>query len=122
MQQPGIFNLALYRGDTATWRVVLYADAAGTIPVDLTGVVAAAEIRDKSAGNVVVELTCVVTLPNLIDVGITPAMWTGAPRSGVWDLQLTYPDSTVRTVLAGAVAVTPDVTDSALLAPPLVLT
>jgi hypothetical protein len=30
----------------------------------------------------------------------------------VWDLQLTFPDSSVKTVVAGVVTITPDVTDS----------
>jgi hypothetical protein len=109
---PGTYDLALYRGDSYGWRVRLWEDAAATIPADLTGVTVEAEIRDRSAGTFVVALDTVVTLPNIVDLAITPDMYATCPAKGVWDLQLTYADGTVRTVLKGAVAVTGDVTDS----------
>jgi hypothetical protein len=112
MQQPGVYDLTMYRGDSYRWRVALWQDTAATIPVDLTGATVAAEIRDKTAGTSVVTLGVVVTPPNVIDLEMTPASYEGCPTKGVWDLQVTYPDASVRTVLKGAVAVNGDVTDS----------
>ena len=112
MTQPGKYDLSLYRGDSFEWRFQLWEDEARTDPVDLTGATVAAEFRDKSGGLTIVAFRCVVTLPNIIDVFMDAAMWAGAPATGVWDLQITFLDGEVRTVVAGKVAVTADVTDS----------
>ena len=109
---PGKYDLTLYRGDTFELPFVLWEDEAKLTPVDLTDAIVKAEFRDKSGGLTVVAFTCVVTLPNTITVSMTSAMWVGAPSGGVWDLQLTFPDGEVRTVIAGKVTVTADVTDS----------
>ena len=52
---PGKFDLKLYRGDSYMWRVTLYSDTAGTVPIDLTGATVAAQFRDKPGGVVVVD-------------------------------------------------------------------
>jgi len=108
----GKYDLVLYRGDSYTRRVRLWEDDLKTDPVDLTGATVAAEFRDKSGGTNVVALDCTITLPNIIDVSITPDMWVGAPTSGAWDLEVTYASGAVITYLAGKVTVTPDVTNS----------
>jgi len=110
---PGSLPLALYRGDSSSWRFVLWADAGKTIPADLAGVVAKAEIRDKYAGANITPLVCAIEMPNVILVSMDAAASARLPAKGVWDLQLTYPEGAVATVLAGAVTVTADVTDSA---------
>ena len=114
---PGNLTLALYRGDSYAWTFVLWADADKTVPVDLTGVTVKAEIRDKPGGTLITPLALTVTLPNTIDAALDAASSALlAASGGAWDLQLTYPDGTVATVLAGVVRVTMDVTDSAALA------
>jgi hypothetical protein len=110
--KPGVFNLDLYRGDDYTWRVMLWNNTARTVPTDLTGATAAAEIRDKTAGSRIVTLGCTITAPNIIDVTMLSADWAECPTSGIWDLQVTSPDGLVRTVLAGTVKTTGDVVDS----------
>ena len=112
---PGKFNLDLYRGDSYAWRFILWADDAQTVPVDLTGATVAAEIRDKSAGTHIVDLDVVVTQPNIVDVAMTPTMYDTCPSKGVWDLQVAFADGQVHTPVAGAVTVTPDVTDSVVM-------
>lgn len=110
---PGTYDLALYRGDTYTWRFALWEDSDKTVPVDLTGAQAAAEIREQSAGTIVVALACTITEPNLIDVELNAGQWnTGIPTSGKWDLEIVMDSGAVRTVVAGKVKVTGDITHS----------
>ena len=113
---PGSYPLVLYRGDSAQWRFVLWTDAAKTQPADLTGVVAKAEIRDAPSGRKIVPLTCAIEAPNVITAALTAASAALLPAKGAWDLQLTYPDGEIATVLAGPVTVTPDITDSGFVA------
>jgi hypothetical protein len=109
---PGKFDLSLYRGDSYAWRFILWQDEAQTVPVDLTGATVEAEIREKSAGTSVVALTCTPSLPNTVDVAMTPDLYATCPSKGVWDLQVTFPDGSVQTPVAGTVTVSGDVTDS----------
>jgi hypothetical protein len=39
-------------------------------------------------------------------------MWDTAPSGGAWDLEITFSDGSIRTVIAGDVEVTEDVTHS----------
>ena len=110
---PGKLALSLYRGDSYRWSFLLWTDTAKTIPADLTGVIAKAEIRDKPGGNMIVPTVCTVVLPNTITMVLDALDSQLLPPAGVWDLQLTYPTGEVATVLAGAVTTTADVTDSA---------
>jgi hypothetical protein len=110
---PGKYDLNLYRGDTYSWRFVLWQDVEKTQPVDLTGALVEAEIRDKHNGAVVVNLECTPTLPNIIDVQLPIELWDEPfPTKGVWDLEVKFPDGEVRTQVAGNVTVTADVTNS----------
>lgn len=106
---PANYTLRLYRGDSYGWQFVLWSDTDKTQPVDLTDVTVAAQIRDRPGGTPVIDMTCTVTLPNTIAVDLDAADSQTAP-SGGWDLQLTYSDGRVVTVLAGMVIVTPDIT------------
>jgi hypothetical protein len=124
--QPGDYPLTLYRGDTYHWQFTLWTDDAKTVPADLTGATAKAEIRDTPGGSTIVATVCVITLPNIVDMQLLAAASATLPPKGVWDLQITYTSSgSVMTVLAGQVLVTADVTDStsglvAVAAPPVV--
>jgi hypothetical protein len=109
---PATYGLNLYRGDSWHWQVNVWANAARTQPVDLTGVVPKAEIRDKPAGSSITEIECTVILPNTVDCVLTAASSALLPKRGVWDLQLSYPSGDVSTVVGGSVAVSDDVTDS----------
>jgi hypothetical protein len=108
---PASYPLTLYRGDTYRWAFTFFADAAMTVPADLTGVTVAAEIRDRPGGSAITALACAQT-SNVITVALSSAACQGLPTSGCWDLQLTYLSGDVATVLAGSVTVTPDVTGS----------
>jgi hypothetical protein len=111
---PAKCPLALYRGDTYSWRFVFWADRAKTIPADLSTVTPKAEIRDRPGGSLIVPLICAVELPNVITARLTATASAQLPAAAAWDLQLTYDSGDVATVLAGPVAVTPDITDSTM--------
>jgi hypothetical protein len=109
--KPAPFNLEVYRGDTYAWQFVLWTDAAHTVPFDLAGKTVHAEIRDRPMGGTVVPLEVTVTAPNTVDIALELAD-AGLPFSkGSWDLRVFDTDSR-DTVLAGAVIVTKDTTDS----------
>jgi hypothetical protein len=109
---PGTYPLIIYRADDHAWRFVLWQDAAKSVPVDLTGVTVAAEVRDRPAGASIFPLALTVTLPNIIDAELDHDITAQLPASGRWDLQLTDPAGWVSTILAGGVTVTGDITDS----------
>jgi hypothetical protein len=110
---PGQHTLTIYRGDTNRWQFLLWADAAKTEPVDLTDVIVEAEIRDKSGGQKIATLECEIEIPNIINAVLTSNVSNSLPRNNAaWDLQLTYPNDDVSTVLAGRVTVIPDITGS----------
>jgi hypothetical protein len=109
---PGKFDLAMYRGDSHSWRFVLWKDDAKTQPLDLTDAKVESEIKDKIDGTAILPLPCVVTLPNTVDISMNPSMYQHCPMDGVWDLQVTFPDAQVHTPIAGEVKVTADVTGS----------
>src|SRR5215471_20558209 len=108
--QPAQLPMDLYRGDSSSMRLQFFDSS--NLPLDLTGVIAKSQIRDRPAGNTIIDLVCTLTLPNTIDVMLLAADSMNLPAAGVWDLQLTYPSGDVRTPVAGPVSVTPDVTDS----------
>ena len=112
--QPASFPLDIYHGDRGHWQFRLL-DASNN-PIDLTHVVAKSQIRDRPGGTKIVELGCVITLPNIIDVTLAAVdsftLITDGITKGAWDLQLTYASGDVLTPIGGAVTVTMDVTDS----------
>lgn len=107
---PGAYALNIYKGDTYQWRVRLWTDAQQTVPYDLTGAAAAAQIRDKPGGVLAVDLDCLITLPNIVDITLDSDSSALVPLVGAWDLQLTFPGPVVHTPVAGMVKATADVT------------
>ena len=108
---PQQVPLAVYCGDTHHWTVTVWA--ADGQPIDLTGATGRAEIRARSGGTVLADIDCAVTLPNTIEL-LLPADRSATLPGGRfgWDLQLMFGDDTVRTIVAGQVTVTADITDS----------
>jgi hypothetical protein len=107
---PGDLSLDLYRGDTMRLRLTLWDS--NNNAVDLTGVVAKSQIRDRPKGATIISIDCLITLPNFIDLTLDAANSHLLPPQAVWDLQLTYTSGDVLTPVAGQVTVTADVTDS----------
>jgi hypothetical protein len=112
------YPISVYRGDCGHWRFFLFKGDT-TEPYDLRDAVAKAEIRTAPSGTLLATMDCVITPPNIIDVDL-PSDQSGAldAKTATWDLQLTWPDACVRTVLYGPVTVTFDVTDSTLVGAP----
>ena len=119
--RPGTLNLDLYRGDTFGWRLMLWTNDDKTQPMDLTDATVRAEIRYESAGAEVMEIDAAVTLPNQIDLTLEADAWLEFPYRKkpipIWDVQITFADDSVFTVLRGNVYITNDVTDSSLPTP-----
>jgi hypothetical protein len=115
---PQLYPLRFYRGDTARWTFALWNDPGRTDPHDLTGALVKAEIRDRPSAPVIATLALTVRLPNMIDAVLDAAASALVPYPAVWDLQITYADGSVLSVLRGGVAALADVTDST---PPVVI-
>jgi hypothetical protein len=113
---PGKYDLNIYKGDSYKWRFTLWADADRTVPVDLTGATAAAEIRDRSGGTVIVALELTFPDPgiNVIEAALSNVDSARCPAKALWDLQVTFPEGDVQTMVAGSVVTTADITDSDL--------
>ena len=111
---PQQLALVVYRGDSYVWKFTLFTDAAKTQPLDLTGATAKAEVRASSGSAVLLTLGTAITVPNIIDVTLSAAESKAITfASAKWDLQLTWAaGNTVKTVVAGAVNVEQDITDS----------
>jgi len=108
---PGSYPLKIYHGDSYKWQFKLWLDAAKTQPADLSQATAKSEIRDKSGGLKIFELGCAITQPNIIDVVLDADKSETLPIANLkWDLQLTYQDGQVNTIVAGPVTVTADIT------------
>lgn len=113
---PATYALELYRGDYRAWRFDFYDDEAKTEPTDFTGAMAEAEIRNRSGGDVIMTLDCIIDA-NQITVTLSPDEWDNwtAGRTGGWDLQVTYSGGEVVTYVAGPVEIDGDFTESELL-------
>lgn len=109
---PGALNIAIYHGDTYRWQFTLWQDPGKTVPADLTGVIPKAEIRSAAGGTLITSMDLTVEPPNVIQALLSTAKTQLIKAPGTWDLQLTYPNGDVQTVLVGSVTVTMDVTDS----------
>jgi hypothetical protein len=113
---PALVPLKLYRGDTRTWEdTFTYAPLPGATvgqPFDLTGYGFLAQIRGGAESAVVMAV---------IDVEVLDAPAGRIRRTlsaiearklligtGYWDLQLTRPDGSVRTYMAGKVKIMGD--------------
>lgn len=115
MPLPVSKNISLYQGDSFDMKLRLRSmDSLGqpSNPIDLTGATAIAQIRDTAAASSVLT-SFTITIPTSTEVGmvylsLSPTQ-TASLTKGVYDLQITFADNSVRTLLAGSITVTPDV-------------
>jgi len=117
--RPGTYNIQHYQGDTLLLPIRIRDTNTDGTPgpyESLTGWTGKAQIR-SSAAALIEELTVTidpdqVTNTGLLTVGAThaqTALWT-VTNGWVWDLQLTNGAGQVRTILAGTVTITAEVT------------
>lgn len=112
---PGSVDITVYQGDTYTlfFRVRNQnPDGTPGAYIDLTGYVGLAQIRAKATDPDPPLATFAVTLADQVlsrggvTLTLTPAQTAPLPvTGGVWDVQLTAPDGSVHTYLAGNVIV-----------------
>lgn len=110
---PGELNITTYQGDTMSIGLV-FRDSLGN-PLDVTGWTFLAHILDTFADDTVVApvvIDCTVTDGPNGAVTMTLTSPASTPLDGpyVYDLQGTEPGGDVRTYLAGALTVEPEVT------------
>jgi hypothetical protein len=108
-QLPAQQPIYVYRGDSRAWRWRLWADPERTIPYDLAGAELAAQIRRMPDARFAVDLDLAVDLPNVVIMHLSAEGSRQVPN-GRWDLQATWPDGRVQTLIFGRVSVTLDVT------------
>lgn len=113
---PGSKNLSIYKGDTFPFTIRIQGldeDGESTGYLNLTGCVPLAQIRATPTSDVLVSFTCSIPTQTGADLGRVNLRLesedTDELVSGVWDLQLTWPNGDVFTYLAGKVTVTGDV-------------
>lgn len=108
MVEPAFYVMTIYRGDTYRWKLIIWQDAAKTIPADLTGVVVKAEIHQVET----TVLACTVTgqeIHMVLNAEQSKALIVG---DGRWDLQLIYLSGDVQTIIRGGVLIRADVAGS----------
>ena len=109
---PGTYNIrARLAGDT--WPGVSFTISVNEVPVDFTGcTVDMAFKRRSKLGKLEWLLSsdtgAIVILDNIITV--TPRLLTLDPDNYVYDLQVVFPDETVRTYVTGNFTVLKDIT------------
>lgn len=106
---PPEVALYAYRGDSRAWRFRLWADSDRTIAFELHDAELAAQVRATPDSARAVDLAVEVVLPNEVTLYLSAA---GAARcpTGRWDLEATWPDGRVATLIKGPITVEPDVT------------
>ena len=123
--QPAAQDLTIYQGDTydfffrlreRVWDSGSETYVAGSY-IDLTGYTnGKAQIRATPADSTVlaeftVTLSNQSTIPGGVLLTLTASQTAALPTTGgVWDVQLTSPTAEIRTYIAGAVRVLPEVT------------
>ena len=116
-------NLTLYQGDSYSFTFRLRERSSQGDPgnyVDLTGVEAKAQIRQsESSSGVAAEFTATIPDQTVAEdtgrviLSLIPAETAAlnlTNSAGVWDVQLTFPDGTIKTYLRGGIKVIKEVT------------
>lgn len=112
---PATRDLTIYKGDTFTMQVRLRqktVDGLAGASVDLTGATPKAQVRtDYDAPAVLADFTCTLApaTSGIIQLELSAAQ-TATFTTGVWDLQVTFPDGRIRTYVTGTVTTQKEVT------------
>lgn len=115
---PGEYDFSLYQGDTCSFSLTYTEGAVGAeVGKSLDGAVLEAHLRQKKTDpsfTAVFDVTAdpdQITNPGLMTVSLDAANSSLlVARRYYWDLEITWPNAEVQTILAGIVSVTQDVT------------
>lgn len=112
-------NLSLLQGETFVQVIAWKAGSPTPVPVDLTGCTARMQVRTAvEAPDVVLALSsddgriALGGVDGTLTLSLTAAETAALPPrlQAVYDLEIVHPDGTVRRLMAGKVAVSPEVT------------
>lgn len=117
--KPGIYNFTIQQGDTFVLKqqyATAASETATRIPINLTGCTLSALIRKKQdpTSELLATFACVITsaLEGKYELRLTAATTAALDFSvGYYDLQVTFSDSTKRTLLQGRVTLNKEVTN-----------
>lgn len=109
---PKNYDISIYEGDTFEFTITI-KDASNVV-VNLTGYTAKAQLKKSFSDPSPIDFTCTISAPltGVVNV-MLPASTTASLIPGdpyIYDVQLTAPNGTVRTYLAGDATVIPEVT------------
>jgi hypothetical protein len=104
-------NLPVVRGDSLGVVIRLWEDVDKTVPSDLTGATATAQVRADPDGDLIGDFSVVVT-GNEVSLNLLPAVSQLLPAMSRWDCQVDWASDgvSVQTVAYGSLAAMPDVT------------
>lgn len=103
---PDRVDLQLYQGDTFSMGLVVTEEDG---PADLSDAEPRAQIRATHAGPIAAEFDAEVD-GNIVKLYLSWQQTTELPTQGVWDCELRIGGTRVVTIVAGRVAVEPEVT------------
>jgi hypothetical protein len=108
MPMPGRYDILIYRGDACNLTLTL-VDGAG-VPLDTTTTTYVAQWRTTPDAVAKEDFVTVVLEPGVIRLTLSGTQTTRMASDGYWDLEQRVPLADPRTLLAGSVTITPDVT------------
>lgn len=110
ISEPAKLNFTIVRGDSFT-KTVIVQESDGT-PIDLTGYVGRAEIRQGYGGTLLDSFTVAIPTPSNgeVTMSLDATQTVSAISGGVYDLELDAGVNNRHTLLAGTVTILPDVT------------
>ena len=112
MPVPQRVDVQHYRGDSLGIQVTIWQDAAKTVPADFTGATVTAHVRPSiESADIAAEFEVGVA-GNVLTLTLEPKDTRELGPSNVFDVEVDWEsdDTSVSTVVAGSLAVAPDVT------------
>jgi hypothetical protein len=116
---PATLNLEFYQGDTFSRSFRLWTDSAHTVPRNLAGYTAKAQLRLQAAptADLLAEFTAQISgspTANTITISLSSAQTSGIVQTSGWyDVQIKDGSNNVETLVRGKVTITPEITVNA---------
>lgn len=111
---PAANNITIYQGDT--FELIIRLKDSTNAYVNLTGATPKSQIRANTAtSTVMAEFTAALLTQSGSTLGgfklsLTASQTTGLTGNGFYDAQITWPDGSVKTYVAGSVTLIPEIT------------